>query len=125
MPTVHVLSATGMSYRVPSIILSHPSRAGANTCQIQTSLPVLCCLSSATLPATQLLPGADTRAIRIQEGCEEQRLWGRQGSSPGKVQEPARRAVQRGALAAAVCLGPAPASPVVCFLHDRSQLTRV
>lgn len=34
------------------------------------------CLSSASPPATLLLPRTDTRAVRIWEGCKEQGLWG-------------------------------------------------
>lgn len=42
-----------------------PIRAGANTCQMQTTPSVLHCLSSAAPPATQLLPRADVKAVCI------------------------------------------------------------
>lgn len=116
MPTVRVLSATGMSYRVPSIIPSHPSGAKPNTCHIQTSLPVLRCSSCHPAPA---------REGCTHPGAEVLRSNGYRGGkvAPGQVWEPARSVVRGEDLAATVCLGLTPASPTVCFLHNRSQLT--
>lgn len=91
------------------------------------------CLYFAACPLLLLLPPSScpgqTRGLYISgrvvrsRGCEEQKFRGRQGGSPGWVWEPTGRAVCGGALAAALCLGMAPAGPAVCFLQDRSQLT--